>query len=98
MRPPVWWLGDQPAGSLGGLVGLLLFALMCVVLMALLYESPGGNQVDGLPLAQHGLLLAPILCLSWFVNFFVLMCGLDIFCCLFVFVCVAYLCLHVHRV
>ena len=48
-----WWLPSQPAGSLGRVVDLLLFAFMCVVFMALLYECPGGNQVDGLPPAQH---------------------------------------------
>ena len=34
--------------------------LLRVVIVALLYESPGGNQVDGLPPAQHLVLLAPI--------------------------------------
>ena len=46
------WLISWLAGR-WGLDGMLLFTFTCGVIVALLYESPGGNQVDGLPPAQH---------------------------------------------
>ena len=55
----VWSFGGLVACFVGLQMGLCVCVLVCRVVrlrwscVALLYESPGGNQVDGLPPAFH---------------------------------------------
>ena len=52
-RLAVWWLVLLVSKWVCVLASLFVEWCVCADLVALLYESPGGNQVDGLPPAFH---------------------------------------------